>query len=113
MFRVGLAYVAKQIGLKMTRMRVWSLSGYVRDAVLTASYQLRKQKMRLVAVVASKSNTSFATPTAKLVWLGAVILTAMITQFTMARSLWTGKGNAVTRTVSTQNTSNKKGQHIG
>jgi hypothetical protein len=31
----------------------------------------------------------------------------------MARSLWTGKGNAVTRTVSTQNTSNKKGQHIG
>ena len=97
----------------MTRMKVWSPSGYVRDAVLTASYQRRKLKMRLVAVVASKSSTSFATPTAKLVWLGAVILTAMITQSTTAKSLWTGKGNAVTRTVSTQNTSNKKGQHIG
>ena len=98
----------------MTRMRVWSLSGYVRDAVLTASYRRRKLKMRLVAVVALKSNTSFATPTAKLVWLGAVILTAMITQSTTARSLWTGKGNAVTRTVSTQNTSNKrKARHLG
>jgi hypothetical protein len=34
----------------------------------------------------------------------------MITQFIMARSLWTGNGYAVTRTVSTQNISNKKGQ---
>jgi hypothetical protein len=31
----------------------------------------------------------------------------------MARSLWAGNGNAVTRTVSIQNISNKKGQHIG
>ena len=94
-------------------MRVWSLSGYARDAVSIVSYLQRKLKMRLVAVVASKSNTLYATPTAKLVWLGAVILIAMITQSTTAKSLWTGKGFAVTRTVSTQNTSNKKGQQIG
>ena len=91
-------------------MRVWSLSGYVRDAVLTANYQLRKPRMKLVAVVASKLNTSYGIPMAKPVWLGAEILTAMITQFIMARSLWTGNGYAVTRTVSTQNISNKKGQ---
>ena len=97
----------------MTRMSLWSLSGFVRDVVLTANCQLRKPTMKLVAVVASKLNTSYGIPMAKPVWLGAVILTAMITQFTMARSLWTGKGNAVTGTVSTQNTSNKKGQHVG
>jgi hypothetical protein len=95
-------------------MKVWSLSEYARGAVSTGSYQLRKQKMRLVAVVASKSNMSYATPAEKLVWLGAVISIAMITLFTMAKSLWTGKGNAVIGTVSTQNTSNKrKARHLG
>jgi len=71
----------------MTRMRVWSPSGYVRDAVLTASYQRRKLKMRLVAVVASKSNTSYDTRMAKLVWLGVGILTATIILFIMGKSL--------------------------
>ena len=94
----------------MTRMKVWRLSGYVRDVVSTASYQLRKPKTRLVAVVVSRSNTSYDTRMAKPVWLGAGILTAKIILFIMAKSLWTANGYAVTRTVSTQNISNKKGQ---
>ena len=83
----------------MTRMRVWSPSGYVRDVVLTASYQQRKPKMRLVAGVASKSNTLFVTRMVKRAWLGAVILTAKITLFITEKSLWTENGYAVTRTV--------------
>ena len=110
MFRVGLAYARKQTRLKMTRMKEWSLSEYARGAVSTGSYQLRKQKMRLVAVVASKSNTSYDMRMAKPVWLGAEISTAMTILFIMAKSLWTENGCAVTRTVSTQNISNKKGQ---
>ena len=80
-------------------MRVWSLSGYVRGVVLTVNYQPRKLRMNLVAGVASKSNTSFVTPTEKRAWLGAVILTAQITLFITERSLWTENGYAVTRTV--------------
>ena len=100
--------------LKMTRMKTWNLSGYVRGAVSTASYQLREQKMRLVAVVVSKSSMLFAMRMAKLAWRGAEILTAMTIQFIMARSLWLAKGYAVIGTVSTQNTSNKrKARHLG
>jgi hypothetical protein len=91
-------------------MAVWSLSGYVRGVVLIVNCQLRKLETNLVAGVASKLNTLFVTPTEKRAWLGAVILTAKITLFIMARSLWTANGYAVTRTVLTLNTSNKKGQ---
>jgi hypothetical protein len=80
-------------------MRVWSLSGYVRDAVLTVNYQRRKLRMSLVAGVASKLNTLFVTRMVKRAWLGAVILTAKITLFITERSLWTENGYAVTRTV--------------
>ena len=97
----------------MARMSVWNLSGYARDAVLTASYRLRKLKMRLVAVVALRSNTSYAMKMAKRVWRGAEILTAMTIQFIMGKFLWLGNGDAVTRTVSTPNTSNKRGKHLG
>ena len=99
--------------LEMTRMKVWSLSGYALGAESIASYQLKKQRMKLVAGVASKLNTSYATEMARPVWLGAETSIATIIQPTMARSLWAGNGNAVTRTVSIQNISNKKGQHIG
>lgn len=97
----------------MARMSVWNLSGYARDAELIVSYRLRKLKMRLVAVVASKSSTSFATKTAKRVWRGAEILTAMTIQFITGKSLWLENGDAVTRTVSTPNISNKRGKHLG
>ena len=98
----------------MARMSVWNLSGYVRDAELIVSYRLRKLKMRLVAVVVSRSNTSYAIKTAKRVWRGAEILTAMTIQFIMGKSLWLGNEDAVTRTVSIQNTSNKrKAKHRG
>lgn len=99
--------------LEMARMKVWNLSEYARDVVLTASYRLRKLRMSLVAVVASKSNTSFGTRMVKRVWRGAEILTAMITLFIMGKSLWQENGDAVTGTVSTQNTSNKRGQNLG
>ena len=91
-------------------MRVWSLSGYVHGAVLIVNYQPRKLRMSLVAGVASKLNTLYVMRMVKRAWLGAVILTAKITPFITARSLWTVNGFAVTRTVSTQNISNKKGQ---
>ena len=94
----------------MIRMKVWRINGYVRDVVSTANYQPRKPKTKLVAVVVSRSNTSYDTRMAKPVWLGAETLTAMIIQFIMAKSLWAENGYAVTRTVSTQNISNKKGQ---
>jgi len=71
----------------MTRMKVWSLSGYVYGAVSIVIYQLREQKTNLVAVVASKSNTLYAIRMAKLAWLGAGILTAMTTLFITERSL--------------------------
>jgi hypothetical protein len=97
----------------MARMREWNLSGYVRGAVLTASYLRRKLKMRLVAVVVSKSSMLYAMRMAKLAWRGAEILTAMTIQFIMGKFLWLGKGDAVIGTVSTQNTSNKRGKHLG
>lgn len=97
----------------LARMREWNLSGYVRGAVLTANYLLRELKMRLVVVVASKSSMLFGMRMAKPAWLGAEILTAMITQSTMARSLWLGNGDAVIGTVSTLNTSNKRGENLG
>ena len=96
----------------MTRIRTWKLKGFAEDAVLTAIYLLRRLKMRFVAVVASRSNTLFGT-LIKLVWRGAVILTAMITRFTMVISLWLGIGLAVIKTVSTLNTSTKRGKHLG
>jgi hypothetical protein len=94
-------------------MAVWKISGYVRDAVSTASYLLRKLKMRLVAVVVSRSSMLYVMKMAKRVWRGAEILIAMITQFIMARFLWLGNGDAVIGTVSTQNTSKKRGKHLG
>ena len=96
----------------MTRMSLWKLKGFAEDAVLTAIYLLRRLKMRFVAVVASRSNTLLGT-LIKLVWRGAVILTAMITRFTMVISLWLGIGLAVIKTVSTLNTSTKRGKHLG
>lgn len=96
----------------MSRIKTWMKLGFARDAVSIVTYRLRNQKMRLVAVVASKSNMSSGILT-KLVWLGAVILIAMITRFTMARSLWRGIGAAVTKTALTQNTSTKRGKHLG
>jgi hypothetical protein len=97
----------------MTRMKEWNLSGYVRGAVLTASYLRRELRMRLVAVVVSRSSMLSAMRMARLAWRGAGILTAMITQFIMGKSLWLGNGDAVIGTVSIQNTSNKRGKHLG
>ena len=97
----------------MARMKEWNLSGYVRGAVLTASYRLRELRMRLVAVVVSKSSMLYAMRMAKLAWRGAEILTAMTIQFIMGKSLWLENGDAVIGTVSTQNTSNKRGKHLG
>jgi len=98
----------------MTRIKTWNLSGYVRGVVLTASYLRRKLKMRLVAVVVSKSSMLFVMKMAKLAWRGAETLTAMTIQFIMGKYLWLGKGSAVIWTVSTQNTSNKrKARHLG
>jgi len=77
------------------------------------SYRLREQKMRIVAVVASKSNMSFVIRMAKLVWRGAEILTATTILFIMGKFLWQGNGDAVIRTVSIQNTSNKRGNYLG
>lgn len=98
----------------MARMSVWNLSGYARDAELIVSYRLRKLKMKLVAVVVSRSSMLSAMRMGKRVWRGAEILTAMTTQFIMGKFLWLGNGDAVTRTVSTLNTSNKrKAKHRG
>lgn len=97
----------------MARMKEWNLSGYVRGAVLTASYLRRELRMRLVAVVVSRSNMLSAMRMAKHVWRGAEILTEMIIQFIMGKSLWLGNGDAVIGTVSTQNTLSKRGKHIG
>jgi hypothetical protein len=96
----------------MSKIRTWSIRGFARDAVLTVIFRLRSLKMRFVAVVASRSNTLFGI-LIRLVWRGAVILIATITRFTMVRSLWRGIGLAVTKTVSTQNTSTKRGKHLG
>jgi hypothetical protein len=94
-------------------MRTWNLSGFARDAVSIVSYQLRKQKMRIVAVVALRSNTSFVIQMAKRVWRGVGILTAMTILFITGKSLWQAKDDAVTKTVSIQNTSTKRGKHLG
>lgn len=98
--------------VKTIRIMAWKLKGFAEGAVLTAIYLLRRLKMRFVAVVASKSNTLFGT-LIKLVWRGAVILTAMITRFTMVRSLWLGIGRAVTKIALTLNTSTRRGKHRG
>ena len=98
----------------MARMSVWNLSGYARDAELIVSYRLRKLRMRIVAVVVSKPSMLYATKMAKRAWRGAEILTAMTIQFIMGKSLWLENEDAVTRTVSTPNTSNKrKAKHRG
>jgi len=96
----------------MSKIRAWKLKGFAEDAVSTAIYLLRRLKMRFVAVVASRSNTSFGI-LIRLVWRGAVILTAMITRFTMVINSWLGIGLAVIKTVSTLNTSTKRGKHLG
>lgn len=96
----------------MSKITLWKLKGFAEDAVLTVIYLLRRLKMRFVAVVASRSNTLFGT-LIKLVWRGAVILTAMITRFTTVISSWLGIGLAVIKTVSTLNTSTKRGKHLG